>query len=213
MTLFKIPRVAVYLPNPTADRVKFVPEYDFPLFKRAYQGRIADPAANPVRIIPHPKDNRSYHFYWHEVEADDLASLVDVEAGRLRGEFGVRDPEAKDSDTWFDTVYAGDTFEGVVAAALKSAETHEKDTDRADPADKILALCAPLRIDRMLARKLTNIGWSDVEALAGADPAQLAKHVGRVNAAKLVEAASLQIDSMINATPAEQIASAKGAKK
>lgn len=210
MTLFKIPRVAVHLPNVTSDRIKFVPEYDFPIFKKLYFNRVADPAGNPVRIVPHPKENRGYEFYWHEVEADDINHLVDMESSRLRAEFGIREGT---EDTWFDSVYVGNTFQDMVETALKSAENHEKDAERADPVDKILALCTPLRIDRAMARKMTLVGWSDVEALSSADPVQLAKLVGRVNAAKLIEAATLQIDAMIRSTPAEQIAAAKGSKK
>jgi selenocysteine lyase/cysteine desulfurase len=40
----------------------------------------------------------------------------------------------------------------------------------------------------------------------------LAKVVGRVSAAKLIEAANAAIGNLINATPAEQIAAAKGSK-
>lgn len=216
MTLFKIPRVGVYLPNATADRVKFVPEYDYPIFKRVYNGRVADPAGNPVRIVPHPKENQSYKFFWHEVEADDIEALVAQEASRLRQEFGMvpdRKTGEPTEDTWFDTVYHGDSFRDVVEAALKNAEKHEQDANRADPADKILALCAPLKIDRLLARKLATIGWHSVEAIAGAEVEHLSKYLGKVNAALLIKAANKELDNLIDATPAEQIAAAKGKNK
>ncbi len=209
MTIFKIPRVAVYIPGETS-RIKFVPEYDFPLFKRIYNGRVADVAGDPLRIIPHPKDCRTYAHFWLEVESDDESGVVQAEAARLRVEFGT--PQGA-SDTVFDSVYVGDTFDRAVEKALASAGNHEADSDRADPADKILALCTPLRIDRRTARKLCDIGWYDLDQMAGADPAQLAKVVGRVNAAKLIESANAAIGNLINATPAEQIAAAKGSAK
>jgi hypothetical protein len=208
MTIFKIPRVAVYIPGETT-RIKFVPEYDFPIFKRIFNGRVADVAGDPLRIIPHPKDCQTYAHYWLEVEAEDEAGVVQAESARLRAEYGT--PQGW-NDTVFDTVYVGDTFENAVAKALTSAGNHEADAKRADPADKILALCAPLRIDRRTARKLCDIGWYDLDQMAGADPVQLAKVVGRVSAAKLIEAANAAIGNLINATPAEQIAAAKGSK-
>lgn len=209
MTLFKVPRVAIHIPGETS-RLKFQPEYEYPLFQKAYRGRVADPAGDPLRIVPHPKDCRGYSYFWYEAEVDDFSDLVAMEAERLRAAFG---SEKEGGDTYFDTVYVGNTFAQAVQSALDSAKTHETDPMRADPADAILDLCGPLNIDRRMARLLADKGWSSVEALAGADPAQLAVKVGRVNAAKLIQAAEAKLGILINATPAEQIAAAKGAKK
>ncbi len=209
MTIFKVPRVAIHIPGETS-RLKFQPEYEYPLFQRVYRGRILDPAGDPLRIVPHPKDCQTYTHFWYEADFSDFADLVSAESERLRAAFGL---DEKTGETWFDTLYVGHTFAQAVQAALDSAKTHETDPMRADPADQILDLCTPLGLDRRMARLLTDKGWSNVEALAGADEAQLAQKVGRVNAAKLKRAAEEKLGILINATPAEQITAAKSAKK
>jgi hypothetical protein len=207
MTIFKVPRIGIYIPGETA-RIKFQPEYEFPIFSRVYRGRVADPAGDPLRIIPHPKD-ADYSLFWYESEHDTLEELIAYEADRLRAAFGVDDK----GEPWFDNVYPGNLFDQQVSAALESAAKHESDPKRADPADKILALCEPFKIFRPMARTLTLKGWDSIEAFANADVKQLAKYVGTVNAAKIIAAANTELGILINATPAEQIAAAKTAKK
>lgn len=212
MTIFKIPRVCVYIPGETS-RVKFVPEYEYPLFQYVYRGRIADPAGDPLRLIPHPKGS-GYAEYWYEVEAEDENELATIEAMRLRrheqeGGFG----NARSGDTVLDTVFPADAFNAAVRKALASAETHMSDPLRADPVDNIIGICEKASVDRAIARKLVQIGWTDAELLAAADIEQLAKYAGKVRAAKLIKAAEDHINVLINATPEEQIEGAKKAAK
>ncbi len=63
-----------------------------------------------------------------------------------------------------------------------------------------------------MARTLALKGWSDVEAIVNADAKQLAKLIGAINAAKLIQAAEKELGILISGTPSEQIAAAKGSK-
>lgn len=207
MTIFKIPKVAIYIPGATA-RIKFVPEYVFPLFKRIHP-KVADPSGDPIRIIPHPRDVKLYEAFWHEIEADSVEDAIIQESHALRAEYGI---DAKTGDTTFDEVYKAG-FEDSFEKALASAETLKDDPIRKDPADAIADICAQVGLDFKVARKLTATGYDSLDAIILADIDQLAHMIGKVRAAKLMQAANKKIDALIDATPAEQIAGAKAKAK
>jgi hypothetical protein len=208
MTIFKIPRVAVHIPGETS-RIKFQPEYEYPVFSRLYRGRVADPAGDPLRIIPHPKSNVAYSDFWYELEFDTKEEAIAYESDRLRVAFG---QDEKTGETWFDTVYPGNLFDQQFDAAIESAARHSTDPLRQDPADKIATLCSTLNISHGTARTLSCKGWDSTEALAGADAKQLSKYLGLVNAAKLIALAEKELGILVNATPSELIADAKAIK-
>lgn len=208
MTIFKIPKVAIYIPGATA-RIKFVPEYVFPIYKRLHP-KVADPSGDPVRIIPHPRDVKMYEAYWHEIEADSIEDAVRQEEHALRSEYGI---DAKTEDYVFDAIYAAGTFDAVFAKAYESAETLKDDPIRKDPADAIAEVCLQVGLDFKVARKLTAFGYDSLDAIVLADIDQMAHMIGKVRAAKLIQAANKKIDALIDATPAEQIAGAKAKAK
>ncbi len=205
--LFKIPRVAVHIPGETS-LTKFVPEYEYPLFLRQRRGRIADPGGDPLRVIPHPAGS-GYPEFWYEVEAESVSELIQAESLRLRAMFGT---DARLGDSVFDVVYPGDQFAQSLDKALESAKTHETNPLRADPSDKILPLCEAVGLDRFVAKRLVQVGWTDAEKLESADVDQLAKITGKVRGLALIKAAQESIYALVNATAAEQIAGTKVAK-
>ena len=208
MMIIKIPRVCVYIPGETS-RIKFVPEYEYPIFQKLYRGRIQDPAGDPLRIIRHP-DDAVHAMYWYEVEADGLEEAILFEAARLREAFGT---DAKSGDTVFDTVYPSTFFDEALTKAVSDGEKFLADPKRQDPETGIMALCTQVGVDRRTARKMADVGWRDAESLAGADVAQLSKLVGRVRAAHFIKLAEKELGLLIDATPAEIISHAKAAKK
>lgn len=208
MTIFRIPRVCVFIPGETS-RVKFVPEYEYPLFQKIYRNRVADAHGNPLRLIPHPKGAPPEQF-WYEPEIEDFEELLGTESMRLRQSFG---QDERTGETVFDTVYIGDMFATALKAAIDSADKHASDPLRADPLDRILPLCTQVGIDRATARRLAQIGWRNAEELSGADHDQLTKIVGKVKAALLIRAAETAVNALINASPSEQIAGAKAAAR
>ena len=208
MQVIKIPRVCVHIPGETT-RIKFVPEYEYPIFQKIYRGRIQDPAGDPLRITRHP-DDATHAMYWYEVEADSLEEAILFEAARLRDAFGT---DQKTGDTLFDSVYPGSFFDDAMTKAVQDGEKFLTDPKRQDPETGILALCSQVGVDRRTARKMADIGWKDAEALAAADVAQLSKLVGRVRAAQFIKLAEKELGVLIDATPAEVISHAKAAKK
>jgi hypothetical protein len=208
MTIFKIPKVAVYIPGDTS-RIRFVPEYCYPLFKRVHS-KVADPIGDPVRIVPHPKEVKLYNAYWHEIEADSIEQALVIESRALRAEFGI---DAKTNDYLFDAVYGDGVFDAVFAKAYASTDSLKDDPIRRDPADNIADICAEVGLDHKVARKLVATGYLDVEALAIADIDQLSPLVGKVRAGRIIAIATKRIDALIDAGPEAQIAGAKAKAK
>ncbi len=208
MPIFKIPKVAVFIPGATS-RTKFVPEYIYPLFKKLHP-KVADPVGNPLRIVPHPADVKTYTAFWHEIEAEDLDAAMRQELMSLRREFGL---DAKTQDYVFDTVYTDETFATAFSKAWAAADVLAQDPARKDPADEIAGVCAEVGLDHKIARRLTTMGYINLDALAMADLDQLATVIGKVRAGRLIQVVNKKIDALIDATPAEQIAGAKAKAK
>lgn len=208
MTIFKIPKVAVHIPGATS-RLKFVPEYVFPLFKRLHP-KVADPSGDPVRIIPHPKDIKTYSAFWHEIEADSIEEAIAIEEGLLRSEYGL---DLKGEDYMFDSVYQGGTFPAAFMKAFQNTEALEKDPIRKDPADQIYDICKDVGVDAKVARTLAIMGLNTLDAVTLADVDQLSRLIGKVRAVKLIHAANKKIDALCDAPAAEQIAGAKAKAK
>jgi len=208
MPIFKIPKVAVFIPGATS-RIKFVPEYCYPLFKRLHP-KVDDPSGNPLRIIPHPTDVKVYGAFWHEIEAPTIEDALRLEEQSLRSEYGL---DAKSGDYVFDSVYAAGTFGDVFMRAYESREKVENDPIRKDPADAIAEVCKEVGLDFKVARELAATGYTDLDSLVLADPDQLSRKIGKVRAHKLVLAANKKIDALIDAEPAAQIAGAKAKAK
>lgn len=208
MTIFKIPKVAIFIPGATS-ALKFEPEYVYPLYKRIHP-KVADPVGNPLRIIPHPRDIKMYSAFWHEIEAETIEEAIQIEENTLRSQYGL-DP--KNGDPIFDNVYPSGSFAARFHAALESAETLASDPIRKDPADAIAEVCAEVGLDFKVARMLTATGFDSLDALILADIDQLARKIGKVRAAKLIHAANKKVDVLIDASVGEQIEGAKAKAK